>query len=356
MDNNSVYDFLLQTNSWEKKAQNFILKYGKRPSGKDNIDIYDIDPDIYERGRIISKLNQSEGSSPSYCWSYQEKDNFNSSINIKLSKVDRYIDMLPHIHDFFEVECVLKGKCIHTVEKQNISLVSGDIVIIPPQVEHKVCPEDDCVTVNLMIRRYTFEHAFINLLSSNTELSTYLSRTLYSNTYRSSFTFHCGDDEFIRNIVLSMFGQQLENKPFFNYMLEGMTLTLFSYLIQNHTHNIEISNFVKSSNDRMAKIIAYMNENYISVTLKSVAKKFYITEPYLSSFIKKETGSTFSSLLRQIRMQKAQTLLLTTGLKVDDICEQCGYADTAQFIKTYKAYYGLTPKKYRQNMQYERSF
>ena len=65
-------------------------------------------------------------------------------------------------------------------------------------------------------------------------------------------------------------------------------ITMFSCLIQNHSQDIEISNFVISNNDRMAKIIAYINENYMTVTLKSVAKTFYISEQYLSSIIKKE--------------------------------------------------------------------
>ena len=350
MDNYSVLEFLKHNNTWELKALDFIRVFGRRPSGTDLIEIYNISPELYGLKENNPDVIQSSRLI------YYENDNFDSSTNIKLSKVDRFIEMTPHMHDFFEVECVLQGKCIHIVEQQNIALTSGDFVIIPPNVEHKVCPEDDCIIVNLMIRRRTFEHAFVNLLSTNTELSTYLSRTLYSTTYRSSFTFHCGNDTFLQSLILSMFGQYRERKPFFNHMLEGMTLTLFSYLIQNHAQNIEISNFVISNNDRMTKIIAYLNKNYQTVTLQALAKKFFVTEPYLSSFIKKETGSTFSSLLRQIRMQKAQTLLLTSALKVEDICEECGYQDATQFIKTFKAYYGTTPKKYRNNSQFQWSY
>ena len=52
-------------------------------------------------------------------------------------------------------------------------------------------------------------------------------------------------------------------------------------------------------------------------------------------------------MLRQIRMQHARDLLLRTNMKIDDICESVGYRDTTQFIRTFKAIYGTTPKQYQ---------
>ena len=34
-------------------------------------------------------------------------------------------------------------------------------------------------------------------------------------------------------------------------------------------------------------------------------------------------------------------------MKIDDICESVGYRDTTQFIRTFKAIYGTTPKQYQ---------
>ncbi len=350
MDNNTVYEHLLQANEWERKALDYIEKHGKKPSGIDLFRIYGSmkSPGLTEKEEYLKYSDMLDSSGRIV---YQEEECFLPGSDIELCKVERYVDNILHTHEFFEVEYVLKGKCIHIVEKQEIPIREGDIVIVPPGVEHKALPENDGVTINIKIRKRVFHNAFINLLSTNTELSTYLSRTLYSSAYRSSFTFHCKDDSLIRSMVLSMYGQQLEQKPFFNYVLEGMTLTLFSCLMQNHSQNVEISNFVITSDDRMSKIIAFINENYKTVTLSLAARKFYISEQYLSSIIKKETGSTFSSLLREIKIQKAIVLLLTTNLNIDDICERSGYQDTTQFIKTFKKYHGLSPKKYRQSMQ-----
>ncbi len=351
MDNKSVYEYLVQENEWERKALEYISEHGIKPAGRELQRIYGLlifpgmnEKETREHLRNIDLLHTTERIV------YQEEECFLPGSDIELCKVERYVDNILHTHEFFEVEYVLEGRCIHIVEKQEILLREGDMVIVPPRVEHKALPEGDGVTVNIKIKKQVFHNAFINLLSTNTELSTYLSRTLYSSAYRSSFTFHCMEDSVISALVLSMYGQQLEQKPFFNNMLEGMTLTLFACLMQNHSQDVEISNFVITNDDRMSKVIAYINENYKTVTLSLVAQKFFMSEQYLSSIIKKETGFTFSALLREIKIQKATVLLLTTDLNIDEVCERSGYQDTTQFIKTFKKYQGLTPKRYRMSM------
>ena len=349
MDNQEVLEYLLRMSELEEKALQFIEHNGKRPSGIDLLYLFK-DEDDLEHSWVNEYLNSKINGEQLSRIVYYEKNCFLSGTNIELNKTDRYIEQVAHTHDFYEVECVVKGKGIHVVEKQVIPISEGDIVIVPPGVEHKANPDSDAIVINLKMRKRIFDNTFVNLLSTGTELSNYLSKTLYSNAYRTSLTFNCKDDTFVKSIVLSMYGQQIEQKPFYNYMLEGMTMTLFSYLMQEHSQDVEISKFILTNDDRMIKIISYINENYKTVTLKSVAKKFYLSEQHLSSIIKKETGSTFTSLLREIKMQKATLLLLTTNLKIDDVCEQCGYKDTTQFIKTFKGYHGLTPKKYRKKM------
>lgn len=97
----------------------------------------------------------------------------------------------------------------------------------------------------------------------------------------------------------------------------------------------------------MVEIKSYIHLNYATTSLKQTAEHFYLSEPYLSSLIKQQTGQSFSDMLRQIRMQHARDLLLRTNMKIDDICESVGYRDTTQFIRTFKAIYGTTPKQYQ---------
>lgn len=348
MDFQTVIEKLNETTTEEKKALAYLNAHNKKAKHLSLLEIYDINIFDYVPKTLYEAYIKSKNQSliPKYI-TLNENLAFDKNTNISLSRADRYIEMFPLKHNYYEIEYILSGTCELRIEEQTYILSCGDVAIIPPNVIYQAIPAGDSIMINLKIRRSTFDKVFINLLSADTLISAYLSKTLYSKGYRSAMLLRCREDEYLKRLFVEMFSQELEKKIFYQYMLEGMTVTLFTYLIQNHSEHIEMSNRMISNNERIIQITDYINSNYMTASLKDVAEKFYLSPSYLSAMIKKEMGITFSELLREIKMSKASTLLITTDLKIDDVCVYSGYEDTTQFIKTFKKYYGLSPKKYR---------
>lgn len=267
--------------------------------------------------------------------------------NTEIQHLPRYIDIFAHRHDFFEIVCTTRGRCCHTVEGVEATMEQGDITIIPPNVLHHLRGEPDCITLTIKIRKSTFDSVFSVLMRSGTALSAYFAQTLYSRHYRNSLTFHCGRDAFLPELLLYMLTQQSEKRRHYNHVLDGLLATFFPYLVQNYESTIEFSNGDNALNERMIEIESYIRQNYKTATLKAVAGHFYLSPAYLSTTIKKQTGVTFSVILRRIRMERAAELLTVTDMKVEQICENVGYQDTTQFIKSFKIYYGTTPLRFR---------
>lgn len=348
MEFQAIIDKLNETTAEEKKALEYLKAHNKKAKHLSLLEIYDINVLDYVPTTLYEAYIKSKNQSliPKYI-TLNESFAFDKTTNISLSRADRYIEMFPLKHNYYEIEYILSGTCELKIEEQTYILCCGDVAIIPPNVIYQAIPDGDSIMINLKIRRSTFDKVFINLLSGDTLISAYFSKTLFSKGYRSAMMIHCQNDEYLKHIFLSMFSQESEKKVFYQYMLEGMSVMLFTYLIQNHSEHIEMSNRMISNNERIIQITDYINSNYRTVSLKEVADKFYISQSYLSAFIKKELGITFSELLREIKMSKASALLITTDFKIDDVCIYSGYEDTTQFIKTFKKYYGLSPKKYR---------
>lgn len=267
--------------------------------------------------------------------------------NSEIQHLPRYIDIFAHRHDFFEIVCTTKGECFHKVEDKEVIMKQGDITIIPPNVKHYLRAEYDCVTLTIKIRKSTFDRVFSSLICSGTTLSAYFTQTLYSKHYRNSLTFNCGQDAFLPELLLYMFSQQTEKKKHYNYVLDGLLATFFPYLVQNFEDTIELSVGDNIQNGRITEIESYMRQNYKTATLSETAKHFFLNPSYLSTTIKKQTGYTFSSIMQRIRMEHAAQLLTETSIKVEQICENVGYQDTTQFIRTFKKYYNTTPYRYR---------
>lgn len=83
------------------------------------------------------------------------------------------------------------------------------------------------------------------------------------------------------------------------------------------------------------------------MTLEQIAAKFHYTPEYTSRLIKSTTGKTFTQILQQVRLEKAQVLLQDTNLSIANIANQIGYETPEHFIRIFKKQMHLTPTEYR---------
>ena len=78
-----------------------------------------------------------------------------------------------------------------------------------------------------------------------------------------------------------------------------------------------------------------------------LAEEFHLSAQYVSQLFKNEIGVNFLAYLKNIRMEKAKSLLLSTALSVAEVAEQCGYGDYRVFTKVFRKNEGVTPSQYR---------
>ncbi len=97
----------------------------------------------------------------------------------------------------------------------------------------------------------------------------------------------------------------------------------------------------------------YLKENIAdpNLSLSSVAGRFYINHSYLSRIYKNETGNTFSSDIKKMRMERAVKLLSEKKLKVYELCEQVGIEDPHYLSIMFKKYTGMTISDYKQTLK-----
>lgn len=104
----------------------------------------------------------------------------------------------------------------------------------------------------------------------------------------------------------------------------------------------------ESTSDLVKKAQALIREYYNQgITLEEIARKLYVTEEYLSAQIRKETGQTFTEIIRQSRMAEIKKLLLESDLKLNQIAAMTGYSDPKYMSKVFREEVGMSPAEYR---------
>ena len=102
----------------------------------------------------------------------------------------------------------------------------------------------------------------------------------------------------------------------------------------------------------MIQAVDYIEKHFDEkITLQGVADYVHISKNYLSVIFKTECGMSFQDYLIKFRMEKAAQLLLSSSLRVSEICEKVGYGDIFYFDRSFKRYFGKSPKELRDSLQ-----
>ena len=99
--------------------------------------------------------------------------------------------------------------------------------------------------------------------------------------------------------------------------------------------------------EQVEKIIYYIQTNMQSVTLPKLAEYFGYAPSYLGRIIKQQTGLSFTSLLKQIRISQACYYLTLSELSISEISRQIGYESMSYFVQVFKQNTGTTPFMFR---------
>ena len=98
----------------------------------------------------------------------------------------------------------------------------------------------------------------------------------------------------------------------------------------------------------LARVVRHVRENLARrISLADAAAAVDLSRNYLAHLIKKETGKTFTDLITERRMEKAQELLAHTSLRVSEVAATVGFEDEAYFARRFRQCFRLAPSEYR---------
>ena len=96
------------------------------------------------------------------------------------------------------------------------------------------------------------------------------------------------------------------------------------------------------------KALDYIDEHFAEdISLNSVADHVYLHRDYLSRQFKKEVGINFVDYLMNVRLNRAKTLLESTGMRVSDIAVQVGIPNLSYFSTVFSRKFGVSPNAVR---------
>ena len=257
-----------------------------------------------------------------------------------------------HRHDYFLINYSYRGDYTQCIESENIILHQGEVLLFQPYVAHSLLPHatagDSILSVR--IRKELIFHSLLPLMPKHEALlHFFLSPLSGSPSDAHKYLILSGDDVLnasMHSVFKILILEYVNMLPGYDTLLDSALSMLFSLFSRCYCAD-NFKNPSSQSEILIDNILKYLSRNCATATLKDVAEKFNYHPNYLSTILQKETGKTFSELIREFRLKRACTLLQYSLLPIEEIAVLVGYPHSSNFYKTFKKEYHISPHQYR---------
>ncbi len=238
-----------------------------------------------------------------------------------------------HAHEFYEVEYILRGTTEQVINNEKIVGNKGDIFFFIPGDTHSFDKSSDYDAINCL-----FHPELLKAFSAfNGEFNAANIQKKISLSYFKMADFesalHCMEKE------LHIKGVNYRNT------VKSLAFLILNYILKFDTeYRTEIDPKTK-----LDILLAYIDENYASVTPKELAEKFFYNQNYLCKIFKENTAMTMTNYINRIRINHALHAICTTSIPIEQIAFNVGIPDKKNFYKLFKAQCGLTPSSFRKH-------
>ena len=263
---------------------------------------------------------------------------------IELYEIDEHhprYEMVSHWHTELEMIHILNGEMNVRLNNSTYTAKQNDILFVNPEIIHAATP-DDC--------RYECIVFDISYLSSAFEGSRYFFEGLLDNEYLINEYIPFDNSE-IHNLVRNVFNLMKNKSSGYKFKVIGEMYKMFGEIIDSHLYS-NITGVTELGADKnmhkLKNVLVFMRDNYDKpISLSDMADAADMESKYFCYFFKEMTRKSPVEYLNTYRVEKAARKLITSDISVTDVAFACGFNDLSYFIKTFKAYKGVTPARFR---------
>lgn len=150
----------------------------------------------------------------------------------------------------------------------------------------------------------------------------------------------------IKSIFNNIYIESLIRDNVTQISVEGLLLNAFSEILRNSNNKKVIT---PPWVEKVKEIIHA--EEIENISLTWLANEVNVHPVYLSKQFSKYFSMNLGQYLRNIKIERAITLLNIGDLNNSQIAYKCGFSDESHFIRTFKRKYNISPKKYQKLIQ-----
>lgn len=247
-----------------------------------------------------------------------------------------------HSHSCWELSYVESGCGSRTIGDITERFVSGEIILVPPNIPHKWRFDADAVDSagNIANISVFFDTSLIaSMRSLFPEIAALLAGL---EALRQAVSYSGETCQVIRGLLTSMRAMTPEKR------LPKMIELLMALSDTSDTVCAGRGSTLSRAGRRLEKVRVYCACNYDRpITLEEMSRYVGMNKSAFCTFMRRHAGMTLSAYVNDMRLERALDRLLHTDSGIAEIAMACGFQSVTYFNRIFRRKYGQPPSSLR---------
>lgn len=245
-----------------------------------------------------------------------------------------------HYHQNLEILYLMRGRLDIKIDESVYQLHAGDFILINANKSHSCVGMSDILAARFQINF----HMLAECMGT-------LQLMFWCNTAADKNDAYDDVRRLLDKILDRYFEKDDKGALYLNALYyELMYLLTSNFMVKADDVRINLEN--SQDRIRIQQIQNYIQANYqTQISLNDLAERLYLSNAYLSKYIKKHLGLTFLEYLNNVRLFHAVDELMYTSKSITHIALDNGFPTSAAFTKAFRDIHGEAPSEYRKKVQ-----
>lgn len=238
-----------------------------------------------------------------------------------------------HWHNYIELELITGGSGWQMLNGQRYDLRRGSLCLLRLTDFHEIDPDPELHILNLSVDDGFLSRELLGQLTAGKAIMLDL-REDQTRTMEQLLLLcqeeNAGqhpDPEYLRHLLSCILLRLLKLVPEQRTPAPGTERPFQAALLYLHMH---------------------FREN---PGLSELARIAHYNTSHFSTVFHREMGMTYTRYLNMLKTDYAKELLLSTELKITEICQECGFTSHSNFLRLLREATGMSPSAYRKSQK-----
>lgn len=254
-----------------------------------------------------------------------------------------------HSHRFLELTCCrssVGGECIIGSERHSLS--QGDIMLVPPGVNHAVLMPNHPETQKKHYVAWISTEFLAELAGNHLFFERHPLKTgMLIHTAGISW-------ELVELYFRELVEEGERRSPGWEAVMASAAVMLLVLLCRTISAE-SVSPVTADKQDLLNQVLLYVEANLAErITLEDTANHFWISTTTLSTLFSRRMGISFYQYVLQRRLREAQDMI-GQGMPIENVAAKVGFSDYSAFYRAFRREYGMSPRQYRKSSSAEKN-